>query len=419
MPEASVLNPIPRRVLEEASHQKFLELLGKMEPDSEILISLSTRCINGRAICKKPAANTHLHLTAHDCGLLGIPGPDGWEWLVCSTSEHTRDSEIALFKEGENEKANEEDGHVSDDEIGLPPLSHFQLRLGEIALFKEEEKYERDEGYDHDSDSDFDPSTFSRFQLLPGEIRQKIYDYVFESFGALIERNRSNKQSKYPSPYRLTQRYPQLNRHHMPSKERLPLGLVFSCKSIYNETIFQLYKHTCFTFDTTKALRRFLQKVSPEAKAVIQHVQLKHIFHNRTHLGSNKIWQLKSNAAWKAVCQRMADEFTSLRRLYIEVTVPRTARLTVDEPWCEPYLTFCGPDGNGRLEWVHAWVQTVVSVHVVPRALSAYKQSLSPRLHAVSVEIERRLMTDNAFRKKQLADAGEQKGDVMVAYMVE
>ncbi|KAJ5204169.1 uncharacterized protein N7498_005048 [Penicillium cinerascens] len=417
-PEASVLSPIPRRILKEANHQETLELLGKMESDSGILISLSTRCISEGAISKNPAANTHLHLTSHDCGLLGIPSPDGWEWLLCSASEHTRDSEIALFKE-EKEEADEEDGHVSDDGIDLLPFSHFQLRAGDIALFQGEGKEERGEEYGHDSNSDFDLSTFSHFQLLPGEIRQKIYDYVFENFGALIERDRSNKQSKCPSPYRLTHRYPQLNRHHMPSKERLPLGLVFSCKRIYNETILQLYKHTCFTFDTTKALRRFLQKVSPEAKAVIQRVQLKHIFHNRTHLESNRIWQLKSNAAWKAVCQRMADEFTSLRRLYIEVTVPRTTRLTVNEPWCEPYMTFCGPDGKGRLEWVHAWAQIVVSGHIVPRALNAYKQSLSPRLHAVSVEIERRLMTNDAFQKKQLADMGEQKGNVMVAYIAE
>lgn len=385
-----------------------------MEPDSGILISLSTRCISGGAICKRPDANTHLHLTAHDCGLLGIPDPDGWEFLVSSTSEHTRDGEIALFNEKEKEEADEEDEHLSDDGIDLSPFAHFQPRPGEIALFKVEEK---DEENGHDSD--FNLFTLSRFQLLPGEIRQKIYNYVFENFGALIERNRSNKQNKRPIPYRLTQRYPQLSRHHMPSKERLPLGLVFSCKSIYNETILQLYKYTCFTFDTTKALRRFLQKVSPEAKAVIQHVQLKHTFHNRTHLESNKIWQLKSNAAWKAVCQRMADEFTCLRRLYIEVTVHRTTRLTVDEPWCEPYLTFCGPDGKGRLEWVHAWVQIVVSVHIVPRALSAYKRSHSPRLHAASVEIERRLMTYDGFQRKQLADMGEQKGDVMVGYILE
>lgn len=75
-----------------------------MESDSEILISLSNRCIIGGAIGKKSAANTHLHLTAHDCGLLGIPSPDGWEFLVCSTSEHTRDSEIALFKKEKREK---------------------------------------------------------------------------------------------------------------------------------------------------------------------------------------------------------------------------------------------------------------------------------------------------------------------------
>lgn len=185
----------------------------------------------------------------------------------------------------------------------------------------------------------------------------------------------------------------------MPYMQRLRVGLVFSCKSIYNETILSLYERTCFTFDTTKALRRFLRKSSPEAKAVIQHAQLIHTIPNRTHDKRNEKWQLISNTAWKSACQRMAEDLTSLRHLSIEVTVYPETALTMDEPWCEPYLSFCGPDGKGRLEWV----QIVVSMKTPAHSLSTYRYTRPARLKAASLELERRLMTDDAFEKKKLA----------------
>jgi hypothetical protein len=201
--------------------------------------------------------------------------------------------------------------------------------------------------------------------------------------------------------------------------QRLPVGLVFSCKSIYNETILYLYEHTCFTFDTTKALRRFLRKTSAEAKAVIQHVQLIHENHNRTHDKRNEKWQLISNAAWKSACQRVAEDLTSLCHLSIEVTVSPTTALTMDDPWCEPYLSFCGPDGKGRLEWVDARVQIVVIANSRAHRLTTYGNTHSARLNAAGLELEGRLMTDDAFEKKKLADSGDQNGGVMLRCLPE
>jgi hypothetical protein len=281
--------------------------------------------------------------------------------------------------------------------LDIPNLETPNLMFAKEALKENEED-------DHNKDDGINLSTLSRFQLLPGEIRQQIYDYVFsESYDAPIERDKSTKQNKYATKYKLTQRY------HMLSVQRLPVGLVFSCKSIYNETILYLYEHTCFTFDTTKALRRFLRKASPEAKAVIQHVQLKHTIHNRTHDKRNEKWELISNAAWKSACQRMAQDLTSLRFLSIEVTVYPATALTMDEPWCEPYLSFCGPDGKGRLEWVHI----VVSMNTPAHRLGTYRDTHSARLNA-GLELERRLMTDDAFEKKELADSSEQHRDRML-----
>jgi hypothetical protein len=132
-------------------------------------------------------------------------------------------------------------------------------------------------------------------------------------------------------------------------------------------------------------------------------VQLEHIIHNRTCDKRNEKWQLISNAAWKSACQRMAEDLTSLRHLYIEVTVYPATALTMDEPWCEPwcepYLSFCGPDGKGRLEWV----QIVVSMNTLAYRLGTYRDTYSARLNA-GLELERRLMTDDAFEKRKMAE---------------
>lgn len=321
-------------------------------------------------------------LAVYIYSIMGIPSPGDWGWLT--RFRHTKDSE---------------DGQV---ELESTPSEPSRPEPDEQAKPVEDE---------------IDLSALSRIQLLPGELRQMIYNYTWEHHRVLIGRDMREAQGQTKPPYKLTNfKLPVRDRktHRFltnqpflpprPYLPPLPLNLMLSCKSMYNDMLLQFYARTQFVFESTKSLRRFLDAVRPEAKAVIRHVELRSMMYNEPQRTADQAWKAKRDAAWLHICERMAEELPSLQVLFLDVTVFSVSKkLQVGEPWSEPYLAFCDRE-NGGLEWVDATVRSSQPVKKSAHAAREYNLNWIARLSVVSNELERRLMTDSAYQKKLHAD---------------
>lgn len=121
----------------------------------------------------------------------------------------------------------------------------------------------------------------------------------------------------------------------------IPMGLIFSCKQIYNETVLQLYWTTQFIFNTTNSMTRFLRITSKDAQANIRHVELNQVMYNEPQVTIFRYYKLRSDLAWSAACEEMALNFTSLNVLHVDLAIlDWPIRLVVGESWSEPLLYF-------------------------------------------------------------------------------
>ena len=121
----------------------------------------------------------------------------------------------------------------------------------------------------------------------------------------------------------------------------LPMGLIFSCKRIYNETILLLYWTTQFIFNTTKSMVRFLGTTSKDAQANIRHVEINQTMYNEPHFTEFRYYKLRSDLSWSMVCEKMASNFTSLKTMHVFLEIMDwPIRLKVGESWAQPLLFF-------------------------------------------------------------------------------
>lgn len=131
----------------------------------------------------------------------------------------------------------------------------------------------------------------------------------------------------------------------------IPLGLIFSCKTVYNETILQLYSTTQFIFNSTRAMTRFMEKTDKEAKASIRHVELNQIGYNEPLLTVFRFYKLRSDFAFSTACEEMALSFTSLKVLHVTYAIlDWPIHLIIGETWSQPLLAFAC---HGGLEFVN------------------------------------------------------------------
>ncbi|KAJ5180467.1 hypothetical protein N7492_003677 [Penicillium capsulatum] len=189
-------------------------------------------------------------------------------------------------------------------------------------------------------------TTLSRLQQLPSELLLIIYEYVIGNHRVLVKcqalgnkrgRPRKNQRS-YTETYL---RGPDGSLEDRPS-EILYMGLMLSCRRFYCDMMFQMYASTQFVFLTTTGLRRFLDRVKPEAKALIRHVELRHITFDdpREHI---QIYEKdavddiiaahhQSRVAWTAQCERLLEACPNLQVLYLytKCSLPPTEFMLTD-----------------------------------------------------------------------------------------
>lgn len=189
---------------------------------------------------------------------------------------------------------------------------------------------------------------------LPPELRWQIYGYLFDTrrVEVYIARNK-DPNSKRP----INRLYCRQLRPRDPKTQfaptvgafndrPFPMGLIYSCRAIYVETVLQLYLKTQFIFNSTKTVARFLKTTKRYAQASIQHVELNHVMYNEPRLTEFRYYKLRSDMAWYMVCDEMSLYFKSLKVLYATMTVwDWPIRLEVGERWSLPLLFFGRDNG--------------------------------------------------------------------------
>lgn len=183
--------------------------------------------------------------------------------------------------------------------------------------------------------------------------------------------------------------------------ETLPLspGLLFKCKSIYKEALLQFYAHMEFVFATARSALRFLDTVSPQAKAAIRHIELRH-----TTIG--EIWSCMeknedreaSDERWAMACKRMAQEFTSLHCLHIHEVIDME---DIYEPWAAPYLNFRQSQYAGNLRCAEVSVLKVESLALDPQPVMQYWMIDAAILEERSADLRNRLKGQKSVQEEK------------------
>ncbi|RMJ20747.1 hypothetical protein PHISP_08383, partial [Aspergillus sp. HF37] len=211
-----------------------------------------------------------------------------------------------------------------------------------------------------DPDEPKPPGT--NFLSLPPELRWQIYEHFFvlRRVQVLHQRNKDKDRDSigHQKPrYRLYSRQLRPRNpmtqlaptHPMQQPTPLPLSLILSCRTVYRETILQLYTQTQFILSSTKTAVRFLRTTSPAAQACIGHLELEHEMYNEPRLTEHRVFKLRSDMAWHRVCEDMAAAFSGLRVLHVHLTIwDWPIRLKVGEGWSVPLLFFGRDDGNEK-----------------------------------------------------------------------
>ncbi|KAF7596160.1 hypothetical protein BBP40_003059 [Aspergillus hancockii] len=234
------------------------------------------------------------------------------------------------------------------------------------------------------------PASFLR---LPQEIRWQIYQYLFEP--RRVEILRLKEKTAVPSKtshYRLYHKLQQARNLFTQAMllygedATLLFNLVFTCQTIYSETILLLYSTTQFIFNSTNSMVRFLKTTSKDTQAAIQHVELNHIMYNEPRLTAFRPYKIRSDIAWYNVCDDMAEAFSSLKVLHVKIAIyDWPIRLEVGELWSMPLLLF--GHHNGGLDFVNIQLQM--------------RRFKNERLQTVARALEQKMMKPRMFQIRE------------------
>lgn len=260
-----------------------------------------------------------------------------------------------------------------------------------------------------------DSARKSAFQRLPNEIRQKVYDIICDTFRVEVQYARRYNMDRPLNAisYRLrhrqlwprdetTQTVVSRTLSVPPWFPSLPFGLVFSCKSIYHETLLLLYSRMQFVFNSSNAIKRFLQTVPSDAQTVIRHVEINQLMYSEPSLTRFRHWKELSDRTFIRTSHAMSEALTSLRILHVNYKIRDwPIRLTSDERWAVPLLFFCAGH-DGRLEYARITLDNPRIKH--------------DKLEKAAKELERRMTKPEAFQMREDARlARELSGPIKAA----
>jgi hypothetical protein len=184
------------------------------------------------------------------------------------------------------------------------------------------------------------------FLSLPGEIRNCIYDLAIDERRILIKREHTakEKKEKRDAPKKLMKEsIPFLDRAQLQQPKPIPLGLMFSCRQIYQEVTTLLYSSTTFAFQHSKALRRFLDIVPTLAKASIRSIEIYHTQYGHPHWTKDVRFKEHHDFRFYMLCEKAVNQFTYLRQLRVDLAVhDYPVKLHLNTDWAAPWLLFGG-----------------------------------------------------------------------------
>lgn len=232
------------------------------------------------------------------------------------------------------------------------------------------------------------------FLHLPAEIRWQIYQYLFEPHRVEILRCKGkNPDPSRPIRYRLYHRQqkprsPSTQAMHSSGyhirRTSLLFNLVFTCRTIYCETIFLVYSTAQFIFNSTNSIVRFLSTTSEDAQAAIRHIELNHIMYNEPRLTAFRQYKIRSDIAWYNACDEIATTCVSLKVLHVKLAIyDWPIRLEIGELWSMPLLLFGHYDGG--LDYAGIQLQMTrfnsESLRIVARALE--QKLMKPKMFQI------------------------------------
>ncbi|KAK2768756.1 hypothetical protein FQN54_000612 [Arachnomyces sp. PD_36] len=231
------------------------------------------------------------------------------------------------------------------------------------------------------------------FLDLPGEIRTAIYELSFPTVRVEVTRAKAKSCEDWEEPLdnrrRLTYKLlsPRGKDHKVDKSavipESLPFGLVLASRQIYKETAFYLYFNTQFVFYSTKALKRFILQSNCACQANITSLEIHRLINGEPRLTFFRYFKLKGDDSWERICRIISWSFPGLKELYFNLKIHDwPIELNLDEDWARPILFF-GEKGVDHAE--------------VNLRMGMFDEN---KVRAVAEKLERRLMTEEANRRK-------------------
>lgn len=182
------------------------------------------------------------------------------------------------------------------------------------------------------------------FLGLPGEIRNYIYELAFDDRRVLIKHGNPPDRKKGPGKKLHHEILPFLDRFEVKKPQPIPVGLMFSCKKIYQETTTMLHAKTTFVFSTIKGLRFFLHKVAIPAKESTRSIEINHEQYGTLMRERKDLWcKERFDYRFYLECEKAANDFKALRELKVDLWVKDyPAVLNIEADWAAPFLLFAG-----------------------------------------------------------------------------
>ncbi|KAL3463790.1 hypothetical protein BJX64DRAFT_287011 [Aspergillus heterothallicus] len=176
------------------------------------------------------------------------------------------------------------------------------------------------------------------------------------------------------------------------------LALLFTSRQTAADITGLLYACTQFVFTSPKAIVRFLSSIPPVAKSTIKHIELTHKMYNEPSLSKYRPIKLRSDHNWFVMCEMMAELFTDLSVLHVNLTVFDTPiELEVGEGWSLPLLVF---SGKGRKAEQEEGRQNGGGLRFVRVSLE-YPKSPIWEVRRVERELEVRLMDPAVLQMRE------------------
>ena len=194
----------------------------------------------------------------------------------------------------------------------------------------------------------FTPEGHFPFLELPGELRNRIYDLVIPRRTYVLDWARNTQRSKTLTYHihvqsqesaqtrrldpHFIQRRKETKNPYSPFRKAImedvynqsnPVALLWVCKKIYPEASSIFYGKSTIVLRRLKAIRHFLNNLSPANKQAVRSLSLIHRTYGHPALSANAEWKRKADFAWLALCERISDECPNLTTLSLDLDFNR------------------------------------------------------------------------------------------------